>query len=198
MEKRIAEAAVLGGPRAINLISLIDAEKDTVHGNWKVSDGQLTCARSSYGRLRIPYQPSEEYDFRIEYTRTGGEGVAQLLTHAGHEFAFIGGAMGKNYGFDLIGGRGVNSSKLTVKFAMPVADGKRYSMVIKVRKKSVAAYLDGKLLVEHKTDYSDLKIYDAWSVGEGALGIGSTQPTTFHAIDLIEVSGVGKMLPHRK
>jgi hypothetical protein len=61
----------------------------------------------------------------------------------------------------------------------------------------VAAYLDGRLLAEHRTDGSDLTLEHAWSLGtSGHLGLGTTREVTFHKLELVEVTGRGATTGH--
>src|SRR5262249_20380875 len=66
-----------------DLMPLIDPARDTVRGNWQKSGTDLCSDNGWSSRVRIPYQPPEEYDFRIAFTRTSGiESVRQIVSHA--------------------------------------------------------------------------------------------------------------------
>jgi hypothetical protein len=54
--------------------------------------------------------------------------------------------------------------------------------------------LNGELLVEWKTDYSDLSNYSSWQLRDNSvLGVGCESPTVFHKIEVVEVSGKGTL-----
>ncbi len=186
------------GKRTVNLLPLLDPARDAVHGAWKREGGDLVSDGSvAYARLRLPYQPPEEYDFRIEFTQRGGSDLLQLLTGRGRSFTWLMGAWGGRWDcFDTVKGHPCTREGGNILGAASgVRRGGRHVSVVQVRKDSIAAFLDGKLVVRHPTDFSDLGIPREWSVGEGALGLGTTFCTTvFHAVEVVEVSGTGKPL----
>src|SRR5205823_2592434 len=112
-EKRIAEAAavpvmsggrVVGRPRVVNLLPLVDANADAVIGAWKMADGALVSGNGDAARLQLPYQPPAEYDFVIEYTRqTGIGGIGQILAKSGTSFVFDHGRASADCFFGQIG-----------------------------------------------------------------------------------------------
>jgi hypothetical protein len=106
--------AVAAAPRTVDLIPLIDADKDAVNGIWKSSDGAITSDNSQYARLRIPYEPPEEYDFQIEFIRSSGnECVAQMFRHSGHSCMWNMGGDGNTIcGFTLIEGLDSHDKKI--------------------------------------------------------------------------------------
>jgi hypothetical protein len=199
MEKRVAEAAGLAGQRVVNLMPLIDLGKDVVSGTWRLSNGQPTSGDGRFDRIRIPYEPPEEYDFIIEFTRQGSNDVVcQILSHSGHSFEWINGANRNTVsGFERIDGRGAGDGKTAVVLKATQDQGKRHRSVVKIRKHSIAAYVDGNLMVEYPTDFSDLTVHGEFNIGSDAIGIGSLGSTTFHTIEVIEVTGTGHQLPHR-
>ncbi len=183
--------------RAVNLLPLIDPAKDDVHGAWKregndlVSDGGV-----AFARLRLPYQPPAEYDFRIEFTRRGAD-VLQLLSGKGRSFTWLMGAWGGRWDcFDAVKGHPCTREGQGILGAASAVNGPgRRVSVIQVRKDSIAAYIDGKLVVRHATNFSDLSSPGGWDIGNNALGLGTTfSGTVFHAVEVIEVSGEGKLL----
>jgi hypothetical protein len=200
MEKRIAEGAALFGHRVVNLMPLIDIDKDVVSGTWRLSNGQPTSGTGRFDRVRIPYEPPQEYDFHVEFTRVGSaDVVCQILSHSGHDFSYINGANGNTAsGFERIDGRGASDGKTAVRLNPTQDKGVRHSSVIKVRQHSISAYVDGKLMADYSTDFSELTLHNEFNIGGGALGVGSLCPTTFHVIEVVEVTGTGKQLPHRK
>ena len=66
----------------------------------------------------------------------------------------------------------------------------RYTSVVQVRKGAVRAYPNGQLMVEHRTDYSDLTPMPGWAMLDGEpLGLGSGgRPARFHMAELIVVT----------
>ena len=70
--------------------------------------------------------------------------------------------------------------------------GQKTESVVKVRRDSVAAYINGKLTAQHKLDF-DADVASGLSGAQGALGLASySSPTRFEVIELIEVTGHGR------
>ena len=65
-------AKLEGDRRVVNLLSLVDVQRDAVNGVWTIEQRALASDRGKESRIQFPYQPPEEYDFRIVFTRTAG------------------------------------------------------------------------------------------------------------------------------
>ncbi len=178
--------------KPVNLLALIDPGKDAAQGTWvRAADG-ISCDHSAYACLQLPYAMPAEYDLRATFTRTEGKGQIALLLAANKKaFAFaldVGGAAR----FELVDKKVAKDNPTVVPVA--VSNGLRYTLTAEVRKDHVRALLDGKELVAWKTDYKDLSRYSVWKLGDNALcGIGADNAkVTFHAVEVVEVSGQGK------
>jgi len=180
---------------AVDLLSLIESQRDSVAGTWTVRDGSLIAEKALFGRLEIPYQPPQEYDFRILFSRQdGSDSVTQILSRSGRSFGWtMGGSNNAVFGFETINGVSAAANQTTVKGAVGLENGRKYTSVVKVRDQSVKAYLDGRLLSEWKTDYADMDIYKDWKLRNSSLlGLGSWNSTTvFHRVEMLEVTGKG-------
>jgi len=187
---------------AINLLPLIDPQKDAVYGQWKmesgecVSDGGGDNSRGS-ARLQTPYHPPEEYDYRITFTRRGGtDAVMQFLTKESLNIRWVIGADGgRVLGFEHAGGsKHWSANPTTVRMNAALPAGTRHTSVIQVRKNGLTAFLDGKIVTRWPTDYSDFIRSPGWGLrDELALGLGSWQsPTVFNSAEVLEVTGRGK------
>jgi len=77
-----------------------------------------------------------------------------------------------------------------------LTNGQRHTSIVQVRNTGVSGYLDGVLIKDHKTDYKDMGEPYPWQwPASTGLGVGSwTSPTTFHAIEVLEVTGKGKLI----
>jgi hypothetical protein len=118
-----------------------------VKGLWGMEHGGLVSGESEFCRIEFPYQPPEEYDFRIVFTRANdGGGVNQSCTAKGRNFLWVIGA-GTFCGFELVGGQGAAHNRSTILAEKWVIDGQEYTSVVKVRRGRVDAYLDGKLVL---------------------------------------------------
>lgn len=166
---------------------------------WKEGDpgtGGIISPPIREARIAIRYQPPKEYDFHIEFTRLSGQpSTVQILTHGGHLCAWLVGWEDRVRGFETIGGRDAGGNATTVKGPAISTIGQRYSSVVQVRRGGLAAYLDGKLVAEYKTDGSDLSVKPHWVIGDFPLGLGgSSNETLFHVVEIREVTGRGKSI----
>ncbi|MGA2231930.1 MAG: NPCBM/NEW2 domain-containing protein, partial [Tepidisphaeraceae bacterium] len=178
----------------VNLIPLIDVNRDSVNGKWISVGGTIVSDDSQYARLRIPYQPPQEYDFHMEFTRlSGNEGVVQMFTNFGHSCMWnIGAWANTTCGFTLINGLDSKDNGNPSRFQSSaiIQNGRKYSSLIQVRKGSVVASIDGKVISRCTVDPSQYSFWDGWSIGPNALGIGSfTSPTVFSVIEVTDVNG---------
>jgi hypothetical protein len=197
IEKRIEEVANADRSPFVNLLALVDLDHDVLNGRWRIEQGSLIGDNEGHSRVRIPYAPPEEYDFRIVFTRLDGNAdVAQLLSHGPASFAWEMGAFDNTNTLISI----IKDPNPTIKRVQSVlANGKSSESIVKVRRNSVSAYLNGKLLASYTTDYSDLSIDGGWSGIDGVLGVGSWQSSTrFDAIELVEITGHGKPSPRSR
>ena len=189
IEKAVAARANTT-PGFVNLIPLIDPAKGTVEGKFEVKNGALEGS----GRIEIPYEAPEEYDFQITYTKTAGEAVVvQILTGNGHAFIW---AMNHRdtFTFHYLKGAGIGPNKTTVKTGGQKIN-KRYTSLLKVRKNGVQAFVDGKLISKWDTDFSDSTGAAFWALrNQKALGVGNGGTAIFHSIEVKEITGKGKVL----
>ena len=198
VEKRLKDVEAQAGHslEVVNLLSLVNVRRDAEYGEWKMDRGALVCNKEYYCRIQLPYQPPEEYDFRIVFTcRDGEDSVTQICAAGTRQFCWVMGGWGRKYcWFDRVGGRG--SENPTGKQADKwLNSGQEYTSVVKVRKNGVEAYLNGKLITEWKTDYSDMTLV-GWTLKRNdVLGLGTwLGATTFRTIEVTEVTGEGNTL----
>jgi hypothetical protein len=183
--------------RTINLLRLIDPSRDTMTGNWKLNTGefapQLSSDTSQHARLNIPYEPPQEYDFRVDFTRTGGDNcMAQMFTHQNPCCLVLYGWKGTVSGFQQVKGQAADHNSTGV-HDLPTSNGQRHTSIIKVRKNAIEAWLDGNLITHYDTTGEDLGAKD-WRI-DAPLGVGSQlSPTIFHTIELTEITGQGHPL----
>jgi hypothetical protein len=196
IEKKLKEFEGKTGTQngLVNLLTLIDPQKDAVAGKWRIENSELISDSSEYARIKIPYSPPEEYDLEFKFNRSGNDSTAIILSKPNTaNFVFGLGWWGKFAGFGLVKGKDIheNSTASEVKLASNNAHACR----IEVRDKSVKAYLNGKLITEY-TNYQDLQCIPGWVLPDkDVLGIGSSRtPTKFYQISIKEIRGKGKNL----
>lgn len=187
----------------IDLLALVDPEKDTLSGKWtRVSDGlhgeKLPDGKGAQ-HLQLPYEAPEEYDFRITLTHLMGNCEATQILCAGDRQFIWGTASGqpdKWSGFNMINGKPMMQNGAGVKLPKPREVNRRYESLVEVRRDRVTGYIDGQKLVERKTNYQDMTPDPAYIMtNPKALGVGIWwSKTVFHEIAVREVTGKGKVL----
>jgi hypothetical protein len=196
LEKRLEEAEA-AQPGYVNLLKLVDVKKDAVNGAWTLKDGRIHSDAAPCARIEIPYRPPDEYDLHAVFSRIeGGNDVNLLLTRKGRSFALVLGGGSFYVGLGNHKGNWTNSpANPTVgKLAEPFALGRPIQVLVEVRRDRVRVLVDGKPVLDWKTDYSDLSPNVGWKLRDDTLlGLGSFEsPTAFHKLFLVEVGGSGK------
>jgi serine/threonine protein kinase len=183
---------------SLDLMPLIDPEKDAVAGEWKRDSRGLTGDKDYSARIEIPYQPPEEYDYRIEFsTEHKPGGVCQRIvqgTQACDWKLFSGG--GHLVGLEMLNGQSIGDrTNPTAARVAKAKAGHRYTSLVEVRRGSLRAYLDDQLVLQWKIDNSRLSVHPYWKARNPTLiGMGCEVRATFHRIEVREVTGKGKFL----
>jgi tRNA A-37 threonylcarbamoyl transferase component Bud32 len=184
--------------RAINLMPLIDPDKDAINGRWRKVDDTLISGSGTFTRIQIPYEPPDEYDFRITFVRNSGKGdVKQIVSRLGNAMAWsMGVGNNKLFGFGVVRGKNVDQNATTVESEACLTNGRVTTSIVQVRKHGVKAYVDGKLISEMETDFSNLTLSRSWEMpNHRFLGVGSYGSITeFQKIELLEITGKGKAI----
>ncbi len=187
----------------IDLLALVDPEKDTLSGKWtRVADG-LHGEKLPEGKggqyLQLPYEVPEEYDFRITLTHLFGNcDATQILCAGDRHFVWCtaSGQSDKWAGFNMINGKPMMLNGAGVKLPGPREVNRRYESLVEVRRDRVTGYVVGQKLVEWKTNYRDITPDPGYIIpNPKALGVGIWwSKTVFHEIAVREVTGEGKVL----
>jgi len=202
INSRLAEATTASaapGAGHLDLLPLVDVEKDAVAGTWKVDGGDLVITPDKYNRLQLPVRPPEEYDFTVRFTRTevnkGNEGtVAIMLTYKDKPFDLALQASGNAARLEAVNKNAVKDNPTIV--PLKLENNQPYTVTVEVRKDGVRALLDGKMLLEYKTDYKDLSGYASWKLKDTSLlGVGANSAgVRFEKIELVPVTGQPRVM----
>lgn len=186
---------VAPAPAKLDLLALIDTDKDVVEGEWKTDGKRLACERGAYARVQVPVIPPAEYDLNVTFIRTDGDGpVSLLLAAGGTSFGWTMDAAGHLARLERVDKKikADNPTQTTLK----LANERRYAVSVQVRKDVVKVLLDGKALVEHQTDFADLSPHPKWKLTDPRrLGLGASKAkVVFLAVELVTVTGEANKL----
>ncbi len=139
----------------------VDNKNSRGGGQWKINGGKLSVVASDASRLQLAYKPPQEYDMRLVFTRTEGErNISHILVAGGRQFSWKIGA------WDVVtldhAGKFFLDSPSALHLPGHLENGIQHSSVVSVRKDRIRAYLDGKLLLNLATDYSNLELDPGW------------------------------------
>jgi hypothetical protein len=195
-EKRIKESPVRARSKSIDLLRLIDVQKDVSKGIWeRLSTGSL--AVNGGGILEIPYAFPAEYDLTLRVERK--EGVRNLFI----VLPFPSGKCsvtidqedtGDLVGLSLIDGlRAIENE--TAKRMKLLARGKTSTVTYVMRKTGVSLVVDGKVILDWKGALNRLSVVqgNSGTRPETAL-FGGSASFLFHSVELVPVSESGKPL----
>lgn len=179
-------------PKWESLMPAIEPESHLVVGKWTRKGQTLSVTAENGARLALPVVPSGEYDLRVSFTRQSGEhSVGVIVVHGGRQVAVEVDAWGMNLsGIQDLGGRDIRNNP-TRRAGMRLENGRRYTLVVEVRKDRLRAILDDREFAKHATDGSDLSLSDLWAMPDSKrLGLVAwNSATDFHAIEIRSVDG---------
>ena len=178
--------------RVVDLLALLNLASDKVTGDWKLRDGELVSDFGNASRVEFQYEPPEEYDYEIQFTRTSGQGsVDQVCAVAGRQFLCVLSDWESEF---VVGGPNTPINR-----DFHIVTGRRHTVLAQVRRDRAKAFVDGKLTVEWKADYQGAMLSKPWTLPNSrVLGLGTWQsPTVFHSVKVTEITGQGR-LPARQ
>jgi len=178
--------------KAVDLLSMIDPQRDTVSGEWTISGGVLKSSVAPNARLQLPYEPPAEYDFRIVFSNAPNKGPrkwGQILQIASGTRSFQW----------VIGPREIDPEGGPARLGKlrqgALEKWTTHTCIVEVRKDGSKAFLDDRLAAEWKP--GERALMPEWQLrNENRLGLGSADAAVvFERIDVREVSGPGRA-PH--
>lgn len=162
---------------SVDLLALVDLDKNAVLGEWTKVDGALVTPRiAEPARLEIPFRPPAEYDLEIEATRNGpGNELGVVLVYQGQRCGALVDRYSQSSSDLLVGGDDGKSKAIArVRQRTVLPAGRRSKITYMVRKDSLQVLVDDKPLLTHRgpIDGHDLKM--GWETPDAqALAIGA-------------------------
>ncbi|MCC9606475.1 protein kinase [Blastopirellula sp. JC732] len=174
----------------INLLPQINLDSEVVAGSWERTADGLRVEAMEGARLMLPYQPPREYELEVSFTRLSGtQSIALLFVDGSGSAAYDIDGWGENLvGIQNIDGRNMNQDRTGVS-RFSLANGERYTALLRVRRDRVDAYLNGDLMTTYHGDGANLSMLELWRLPRPALGIGAYDcETVFHQVRIRNLS----------
>jgi hypothetical protein len=181
--------------KVVDLMALIDPVQDKVHGDrWEmVNKGthkELHCTEAVFvPRMKIPYIPPQEYDFMVTFSQQQlRNGISLIMPKPGLKsfFWYLGSDGGSSYGL------AANPKNLSGNVPGLIRVNRPYTTIVQVRRDNVRVFLDGQQILEYKGNFTDLTCDDWRNIQDTrVLGIACDDPTIFHFVRIVEVTGAG-------
>jgi hypothetical protein len=197
-----APAAGAGTPApkgTLDLLALIDPQKDAVKGDW-IHDGQgLTCSAGDHIRLQIPYSPPDEYDLLMTVDRReGSDGLLVGLVKGTAQWSVTMDTQSSGSfksGFESLDNQGPSGNATT--YSGPVfTNGIETTLEFRVRKVGVTVLAGGKPIIDWRGNFNRLSLPDGWKVKSPNALFLAAWGSRYHFIRivLVPVSGQGRKL----
>jgi hypothetical protein len=174
--------------RTIDLLAAVDLDS-IPNAGWKRDHGALVCTGGFGVPLQLPYEPVGDYDFIVEYTPVRGNG--SLLQTMPVNGAYLSWMLNEGYSnFEPLALRQGSWGPM-LRGRVAVQAGHRYTSVVQFRRNGVRAIVNGVLIREWATDYSELGVGGRFGIRAGSeksLSLGcSGQDAVIHTIKVVEV-----------
>ena len=189
----------------IDVLPLVDADRDVVGGTWRRDGAELVAEPNPGSRVAIPLVVDGSYDLAIEFTRASGSGgVAALLSVDSRPFMLeLSSLDGSGSGLMVLDGHfaWVAENPISVRPGT-LENDHRYRLSVSVRtiagnRASVDVSLDGKPYLPHwEGSPTSLRAHEYWTMPNSkGLGFGTSAAVTFHSVKLRVVSGHASVDP---
>lgn len=194
-EKRLQELAAGDPCRAIDLLGIVDINRDAWHGTFKWAGADLVAVRGVDDSIEFPVHLPDDFDYRIEFIRNSGDdAVMQSMPRPPGYFSWvIAGWRNEWAGFEMINQAQANANATSVRYKPMLTNGRRYVSLVQVRHDGVKGFLDGKLVSQWKTDYHDLSPRHLPRQAAFASITVWTSEVTISAAELIGISAEPKV-----
>ncbi len=162
--------------KEVNLLSLIDVDRDAVAGEWTLEDGRLTSPKQFGARIEIPFTPEGSYRMTVicePLDEPDALNLGQVI--AGNRFVsmlnFTPGDVGLS-ALENVDGGNVGNNPTTVSANLFQKD--RLSQIVcEVHEEGVRVIVDGVEIINWHGDPSRLTLSDYWNTPNAVLFLGA-------------------------
>ena len=185
---------------SIDLLPMIDVDKDLVSGKWIKADGFLESPKQFGARIEIPFEPPAEYELTVVATpldEPNGLLLGQLMS--GHRFVTL---VNHNVRQDKpasalenVDGKNV-SENATAIMAELLEKDRPSQIIVTIRYGSVVVRCDGRTIIDWQGKPEQLSLGDYWKTpNANALFLGAYDCRyRFSRVSITPLSGEGKPL----
>ncbi len=192
-----ARPGVIGPGWWVNLLPLVDAAKDAVHGTWQRQDSGLAITSPLLaGRIVLPVAPEGGYELHVRFVRLTGDDTVAVFLPARRERSIL--MLSHRHGeLSVLDLGGVDEPRVR---PARLVNGREYSLRIKVLleggQADIAVILDGKPYMNWHGLASALSVHHSWRLPQaGCLGLGvNNSHVVFRSVRLRILSGNARLL----
>ncbi len=160
----LKEVITLRG-KPIDLLKMLDIERDVFQGHWSLQDGVLTSPAEIFARLQIPYAPPAQYSLTIVGEREAGADLAIGLVVAGKQIAVVfDGWGGTVTGIDEIDGKRADANPTTIRIDNILGNRREYKIVCNVQPGGFDVQLNDASLLSWSGAPSQLSVARCWAM----------------------------------
>lgn len=191
----VAAITTQPGGETIDLLALVDPQRDSIHGTWRREGTTLLTYARQFTRIQIPYHPPKNYVVQAVLEPLGDNistGINFILPIAGRRvmLGLDGGGNNKHLsGLNELGGKSIfdkTSPNPTAKSAVLFRRNVRSSVRIMVAENRITATCDGLTIVDWNGDPALLTLSSQWETPDRqALALGCwTEVFRVHTLTL--------------
>lgn len=149
----------------VDLLKLIDVNRDAVQGDWRMIEGVLVSPDSPFSRLLLPAPSTPEYQLTIVAERVKGPcGLDVALAIDGRQvLANIDGVDGTFAGLGLIDGKNCRDNE-TGRHGRLLVDGQTATFSYTVRRNGIQVALDGRQVIDWRGDPVRLSLVEGYKL----------------------------------
>jgi hypothetical protein len=178
----------------IDLLAAADCRRHAVGGcKWERDPSGVHCRPNNSGPLVVPYQPPEEYDLQLVFTAGGGKAQGLFTRYKGIQFYCQAATLPDFSGMWMFGNNSPRPNSLGRE--TPLVRGRKYSILVQVRKQSICMLLDADTVLNYKgKERIGLPTWRTLPPASVAGIYAADDTAVFHLFRVHEITGKGKFM----